>query len=48
MIIIFSYEAIKRKKYNLRTQNKRDLLETCLGEGRKKLIRNFEKHFDKF
>ena len=46
--LLDSYQAKKMKKYRQRVKNKQDLLETCLDEGRKKMIDRFKNRFDKF
>ena len=44
--LLDSYQAKKKKKVKERKKNKQDLLETCLDEGRKKMIDRFKNRFN--
>ena len=46
--LLDSYQAKKMKKYRQRVKNKKDLLETCLEESRKKMVEEHQRHFNNF
>ena len=46
--LLDSYQAKKKKKVKEWKKNKKDLLETRLGESRKKMVEEYQRLFNKF